>query len=359
MAEPRPRLTHTLEGSGGRLIPEPTAFVVRERLAYAPEGAGTHAFVRVEKTGVDTLQVARLLTQALGLPPRDPGIGFAGMKDRHSIAEQWFSCPWREDLEAVLSGIESPSLRVLEVQRHPHKLRRGHAKANWFSIQISEVPTGGEARAQAIVEALRRIGVPNAFGPQRFGREGTNADRARAWLRGEARPPRDRRLRDLFSSALQSEIFNAVLSARIAGGLFDRFLEGDIAKKHASGGLFTVEDLATDDVRAAHLEISPTGPLPGSKSRLPTGPALAFENEVISSFGLSEAAVGRLGPGTRRAIRFPLEDCAITGASDASGAFRVEVTLPSGAYATVLLDEIVKPTDGHFDRTWSNDGPED
>ncbi|MBK8014581.1 MAG: tRNA pseudouridine(13) synthase TruD [Deltaproteobacteria bacterium] len=371
MVEPkRPRLTRALEGSGGRLKPLPAAFVVRERLAYAPEGVGTHAFVRIEKTDLDTLQVARMLAQSLGLPPRDPGIGFAGMKDRHSVAEQWFSCPWREDLEATLGGLESASLRILEVQRHPHKLRRGHATSNWFSIEISDVPAGGLDRARAVVEALRKTGVPNAFGPQRFGRDRANADHARAWLSGEARPPRDRRLRDLFSSALQSEVFNAILSERITRDLFDRFILGDIAKKHASGGLFTVEDLETDNARAAHLEISPTGPLPGSKSRLPTGSALAFEQEVLTSFGLSENDVRRLGPGTRRPIRFPLEDCVVRASASAdanvnsnsnadagnggpTGSYRVEVTLPSGAYATVLLDEIVKPTEGHFDRTWS------
>jgi tRNA pseudouridine13 synthase len=336
------RLTRELPGSGGTLSAERIEdFVVDEVLAYEASGEGEHLFLRIEKRGLTTDEAVR----RLGL--RSAGI--AGMKDRHAIATQWLSIPLPLK-DPIPTFPEASDLRVLEVARHRHKLRRGHQRLNRFAITIRDVPPGGIERAVTILERLRATGVPNRFGPQRFGKDGDNAERALAMIRREAPRPRSRRLEDLLISALQSKVYNRILDARIERGLFLRALAGDVMVKHETGGMFVVEAAAAETLRVERLEISPTGLLPGNKAKLATGEAGELEALAIRDEGLTERDVGRMSVGTRRALRYPLDTGARIEPVEAD-AYRLTVALPSGAFATVLLDELVKPENGPFDRS--------
>ena len=240
----------------------PEDFVVVEEPLYRPSGQGTHLFLRVEKRGRTTEQVARELARAAGVAPRD--VGYAGRKDRHALTTQWFSLPGGDPERAL--DLELTDARVLEAHRHEHKLRTGQLRGNRFEIVLRG--EGGDdlavvrERARALVER----GLPNRYGDQRFGRDGDNASRARALL-GGGRPPRDRRAARFLLSALQSEVFNAVLDAR--GERFDDVELGDLARVEASGGLFWVDDPERERPRAAAFEISATGPIFGTRARPP------------------------------------------------------------------------------------------
>lgn len=332
-----------LPGSGGRLLAAPEDFRVDEILAYPLCGEGEHLFLRIRKTNLTTDEAIRRLgfTQA----------GVAGLKDKAAVASQWISIP--HPIAAPMPSLAgADGVEVLEARRHKNKLRRGHQRGNRFTIVVREVPPGGTDRAQAILSALRETGVPNAFGPQRFGIHGDNADRALAFIRKEARPPKDRRRRDLLISALQSRVFNRILRTRIERGLFDRALLGDVMTKHASGGMFTVVDPVQETERVKALEISPTGLLPGRKQKPAAGEAGALEVEAMEVEGLRPTDVQKMSVGTRRALRFPLDpDARIEPVGE--DAYMLEVTLPSGAYATVLLDELIKPEGGPLTRTLS------
>lgn len=349
----QPWITAELPGCGGVLRPDPGDFFVDEVLPYAPSGLGDHLFIQFEKLGLNTQDAVARIVGAAGLSDGrrlPPEVGFAGLKDRHARTRQWMSLPWTKDEGPDLSAAESPELHVLQTVRHNHKLRRGHQRGNHFGIVLREVPEGGLQRARAVLDRLAETGVPHAFGPQRFGRDGDNDQVALAFVRGLARAPRDRRLRDLLLSALQSRVFNRVLALRIERGQFDRALLGDLMSKHESGGMFVVEDVDTDQARVAALEISPTGPLPGKKMRQPSGEAATLEAEVLAELGLTAEDVRKLGPGTRRTLRYPLDpEVQLEGLGD--DALSLRVFLPSGAYATVLLDELVKPADAPFDRS--------
>lgn len=344
------RLTPTLPGSGGVLRSAPADFEVHEVLAYAPSGAGEHVFVEIEKIGLTTLEVVARIAELARVDRR--AVGYAGMKDRHAVARQWLSVP--VPIAAPMpdwSSLERPgALRVLSAARHSGKVRRGHARANRFAITLREVPDGGVARARAVLAALRGLGVPNRFGPQRFGMHGDNADRALAFLRGRERLPPNPRLRELFFSALQSRVFNDVLDRRIAAGTLTRALLGDVMQKHDTGGLFDVTDPEAEQPRVDRLEISPTAALPGKRVRHAAGVAQAIEDEAYRAAGLLEEDLARMPDGTRRALRFPLDpDAAVDELDERS--YRATFVLPSGAYATVVLDELVKPAGGPFDRS--------
>jgi tRNA pseudouridine13 synthase len=70
--------------------------------------------------------------------------------------------------------LEHQHLAVLWVDLHANKLRRGHLVGNRFSIRIRDVDMSAAVRAQRVLDRLSRDGLPNGFGPQRFGILGRN-----------------------------------------------------------------------------------------------------------------------------------------------------------------------------------------
>jgi tRNA pseudouridine13 synthase len=341
-----PYLTSELPGIGGVLRSTDEDFVVDEEPAYAPSGAGDHVFVRIEKRGLTTPHAVRAIADALGVRDRD--IGVAGMKDRHAVTTQWLSLPPPVTPEAA-RALELAGVRVLEAARHPHKLRTGHVRANRFRLRVRGLPAGLAPelalRARAILDRLAEPpGAPNWYGEQRFGRDGDNAARGRELVSGARRPGRDRRMDRLMISALQSELFNAWLAARVADGLYRRVLAGDVLHKRG-GGLFDCADPATDEPRLLAGEVVATGPMFGDRMRRPGDgtPAAEREAAILDSAGLAPdafAAVRALAEGTRRDAAVPLADAAAAAADD--GTIEVAFTLPGGAYATTIMREVMK-----------------
>jgi tRNA pseudouridine13 synthase len=336
---PLPLVTADLPGSGGAVRAVPEDFRVDEVPAYLPSGAGSHLYLHVQKRGRTTRDVVRALAHALGVPERDAG--FAGMKDKDAVTTQWLSFPVAKDPDpAALAG---PGLEVLAASRHGNKLRTGHVRANVFSIVVRG---GDAARARAAAGALGARGLPNFFGPQRFGTEGRNAELGRGLLVGPETPEvrrvsRDRFLRRLSLSAYQALLFNRWLTERMADGLFAAALRGDVMKKLDSGGLFECADPAVDGPRVAAFEISPAGPMFGHKLRAATADALAREERLLAAEGISLpdfAKGGGEAEGTRRAARLPVA----IAIEDVPEGYRARFELPKGSYATVVLRELVK-----------------
>lgn len=334
----------------GTLKERPEDFVVEEIPAYAPSGEGTHVFVRFTKTDLTTLDAGRAIARALGCDPR--AAGFAGMKDKRAVTTQTIS------LEAP-RGIPAPQLAeraraltlggivVHEATPHGHKMKAGHLSGNRFTIAVRDVPRD---RLEDVAHSFSRVaahGVPNAFGAQRFGRAGDNATRALAWLRGEERGPRDPRMQRLLWSSLQSAVFNAVLSARVAAGTFATALEGDLLKLRSSGGLFLCSDGAADRPRALAGEVSPTGPLVGARMRWPEGAPGDLEHRIAAATlgpAFDLAGTRRLGDGTRRSLRMWVQDLRCDMMENDPGhrgaCVRVYFVLPKGAYATTVLENV-------------------
>ena len=334
----------------------PEDFVVVEEPLYPASGEGKHTFVWIEKRGRTTEQVARDLARAAGVAARD--VGYAGRKDRHAVTRQWFSLPAVDPADAL--GFELADARVLEATRHEHKLKTGHLRANRFEIVLRGEGEASIETLRARASELVRRGMPNRYGTQRFGREGDNAEQARKMLES-GRAPRDRRAGRFLISALQSEVFNAVLEERFEG--LDSVEEGDLARVEESGGLFWVDDVERERARAAAFEISATGPIFGTRTREPRGDVAALERRVFDRFGLPGSGELRLprgirARGTRRPLRVRPEDLAIEPLEGESG-LRIRVALPSGSYLTVLLDCLVGPVRDASRRSGSPDERDD
>jgi tRNA pseudouridine13 synthase len=315
---------------------EPSDFEVTERLGFQPSGEGAHDWLWVEKTGANTEWLARQLARHADVPGRD--VGFSGLKDRHAVTRQWFSVP-RRDGDVDWEAVDIDGVRVLGVTRHAKKLKRGVHRANAFRIRLRD--PAGRVKTASLVErydAILALGVPNYFGPQRFGH--ANVDRAVELFLGRRLA---RAQRSMALSAARAAVFNAVLDARVGDGSWGRILPGEAANLDGSGSVFatTPDDAALQD-RALCLDIHPTAPLWGRGGPAPSdGEAAALEQAVIAAnpelaslaAGLERAGVNA----ARRACRVVPKGLAMSIEADA---LTLRFELPRGAYATSVLREI-------------------
>jgi len=337
-----------------KVVPED--FVVEEIPAYAPSGEGEHVYVRFTKRGLTTDAAVRAIAQAAGANARDAGV--AGMKDKHAVTTQTISllAPRGVSPDVLIDRVTAASLDAItvhEAKRHGNKLKPGHLAGNRFTLRVRGIPRADVARVATELERVGREGLPNAYGAQRFGRDGDNADRARAWLSGQTAAPRDPRLRRLLFSALQSAIFNAVLDARIQDRTWAVPQKGDLLKRRSSGGLFLCADVQEDRARAETGEVSPTGPMVGVKMRSPEDAPGELERAVASRFlgeSIDLSQTKSLGEGTRRALRLWVEDLRVNAGpfeddGEQEASMRVYFVLPKGAYATTVLGAAVELED--------------
>jgi len=337
LLRPLPYLTPELPGVGGRIKARPEDFEVDEIPAYEPCGSGEHLFLWVEKRDVGAEWFVREIARRLGIAAGE--IGTAGLKDRHAVTRQWVSVP--AAAESRLGEIDGNDITVLRVSRHTNKLRPGHLHGNRFRVLIRDVEAAGE-RVEPILARLRDHGLPNFYGPQRFGRDGETAALGMALLKRERSHVRNPFLRKLALSAAQSLLFNDYLARRLTDGLLRTVLVGDVMAKWPAGGMFVAEDPAIEQARFDAREVVSAGPLFGRKTFAAAGPAAEREAAVLRDAGFTVDAFdgfGKLVQGTRRHNLVYIDD--LTAAVEADG-LRLTFTLPAGSYATVLLREVMK-----------------
>lgn len=391
-------LTAELPGIGGTIKEEVEDFVVEELPLYEPAGEGEHTFFEIRKQGLSTFQAIEAIARALDVPARQ--IGYAGLKDAQAITCQVLSVQGIPPEK--VRALDLPGIRIMWAERHGNKLKIGHLRGNRFTIRVRGVEASALPLCQAILDVLERRGVPNGFGPQRFGRRGDSGLLGKAIVRrdvagfiarflGHSHPneseivqeARDRfdagdwqravqllpgimaderralkaligsqgdmqrayasvpkRLKVFLVSAYQSELFNRILNARLQ--TLDRVFVGDLAMKHPGRSVFYVKDPAVEQTRAAHFEISPTGPLFGYKMIEPSGQQGQLEATVLAAEGLKpedfRVGDGIKARGERRALRFPVHEPELWY----DEGMMLRFWLPRGCYATTLLAEIMK-----------------
>ena len=299
-----PYATGDLPGIGGFIKHRDDDFLVEEQPAYQPCGEGEHCYLFVEKRGLASSEMLAVVAKHFGVEPT--AVGYAGMKDKHAVTRQVVSIHTPGKSIDDFPMLEHPRVSVLWADMHANKLRVGHLRGNRFSIKVRGVSATTVVAARPVLDRLARTGIPNYYGPQRFGATSTNhligradilgahdlaidllldpplsprlsdqehlvslaeAYRARDWAGAraaltpgqnteraavaalaEGRSPRDairaagRLQRRFFYSAFQSALFNAVCADRLRAGALDRLVLGDVAFKHANHACFAVSD---------------------------------------------------------------------------------------------------------------------
>ncbi len=326
----------------GRVRSCPEDFRVDEDLGFEPSGEGQHCMLQIEKRDLNSDWVASQIAKLVGVKKRD--VGLAGLKDRYAVTRQWFSVDlagretpdWGQLANALHEGQQ---LRVLQVEPHNRKIRKGALKGNHFQLLLREV----EGNSNAIEERLEQIqqqGVPNYFGEQRFGRGGGNVERALQMFQRDYRP-RGRHERGLLLSAVRSELFNRICAARVEQGSWNQPLEGDLFALDRSRARFS--EPVSDEIRerVAECDIHPTGALWG-RGTLESGGAVATLEQAIATElemlaqGLEQAGLEQ----DRRSLRLLPRELSWEWQGDEQ--LKLNFWLPAGAYATVVLRELVE-----------------
>ena len=408
------RLVPDVPPIGGRIRVELEDFRVEEIPLYSFSGRGEHCYITIVKTNRTTLQVRQYLAGALGVGEED--IGFAGFKDRRAITRQTFSVPGvgLEDLR----GLERPWLEVVDATHHTNKIRTGHLAGNHFTIKIRDVRPGSGEAVRRILERLDRTGLPNFFGPQRFGyfgdsyrvgcsllhRDPKSAITALLAPRDQHReafrlyfeqgryqhalgvlPPGRRseaailnalrrypgnyraaarriphQMKRMFFSAYQSFLFNWCLKERMEWGsrAFADLLPGDLAYVHRHGAAFLVEDVEEERHRLEAGDISPSGPMFGRRMAFPKGREGALEQAVLDAEGLRPQSFLSHVKGMKlNGSRRPYRiplEPVEYHEEDDGGSIVLSFTLPPGSYATMLLEQLMG-TDGVSDADADNE----
>lgn len=332
-----PPRTVDIEPCGGALGSDPEHFIVEEIPAYTPSGEGEHIYLWVEKRGLTTPDVAKRIAEQAGLRERD--VGYAGLKDKHAITRQWFSIVSKA--ENADSWDLGSGARILEATRHANKIRTGHLIGNRFSLTL--VGIRSPERAASICEVISTKGIVNYFGPQRFGHEGRNVERALSWLEQEAGGQGRDRSRSrrrggrfenkMYPSVIQSEVFNRYASRRVL--LPQVLLLGEVVRLAGTGSHFVVEDLAQELPRKESGDLVLTGPIFGPKGRQADADAARLEREILDEVGMTTdlvEALGRAAPGTRRDLLVRPDGMQMR--REGEDDIVVDFSLPAGSYAT-------------------------
>jgi tRNA pseudouridine13 synthase len=321
----------------GRLRQIPEDFCVTEIPLLEPEGEGEHVWLWIRKSTENTQWVAEQLARFAAVHPRQ--VSYAGMKDRQAVTEQWFSVhlPGRDAPD--WENLNSETLTVLRHARHSRKLRRGALKGNRFRLRVRDI--GGEdTELEKRLTVIAREGVPNYFGEQRFGRDGSNLQNAqRLFANPKLRFSRNKR--SLTLSAARSFLFNQVLSQRVCAATWNAPLDGDAMQLDGSHSFFIAETADAELVsRVNKQDVHPTGPLHGRGENPAHGACRELEQSVLADFtdwceGLEVAGLKQ----DRRALRLGVQG--LTWDRDSSGELLLEFSLPAGAYATCVLRELL------------------
>lgn len=316
-------------------------FVVEELLDFTPEGQGEHLWLFIEKRGQTTLDVVRTLGRLCKADPRE--IGYSGMKDRIAITRQWLSVqlPGREPPEGLETALGESGIKVLQSHRHPRKLKRGVHRRNRFTLRLSG-PAMAEQALTPRWQHLCEQGVPNYFGPQRFGPEGRNLFRAEALLAKGWRK-RDDRHGMLLSSA-RSFLFNTLLSARIEEGSWATPCHGDTLMLDGTQSLFAIDEVdETLYARAGRLDVHPTAPLWGTGVE-EQGAMAVHAQTLEKTYPALCAGLERSGVAvSRRALRMRLSEPRLE--REALDRVVLSFELPKGSFATAVISELIAHPD--------------
>lgn len=309
-------------------------FIVKEHLGYEMSGDGEFVAVKVRKTDCNTLFVGEKLAQFAGISAKN--MGYAGLKDRKAITEQWFCLQIPGKATPDFSQFQLDGVEILEVTRHNRKIRTGSLEGNYFEILLRGAQEDDELKVR--LENIKKNGFPNYFTEQRFGRDGHNLTQALRWAKGEINV-KDRKKRSFYLSAARSEVFNLIVSARIQQGLHNQILANDILQLAGSHSWFNAdqnEDLALLQQRLAQQDLQITAALIGEHMQL----ACDLENAIVAEHQdlLHLMQQERMKP-ARRPILIQAQE--LTWSFEPEG-LKLKFYLPAGSYATALVRELVK-----------------
>lgn len=330
----------------GKIKSQAADFRVDEVLGYELSHQGEHLYLDLRKQNLTTDEVVSMLAKAAGVPAKL--VSYSGLKDKLAVTRQWFSIHLPGKTDPDWSMLQVPgdgsqldaSIEIIKQIRHDKKLRRGVHQANNFVIRINTLDADRDD-FDARLQIIKEKGVPNYFGPQRFGYGGQNLLHGERILKGTERC-RSRHKKGLYFSAVRSLLFNHVLSKRVKDASWDQYKVGDVLMLDGSHSVFVARgDEPGLDERVMCQSLHPTGPLWGEKGLRPESESGIFEQQSLAALAEVCTALEKNGLAyQRRSLRLKVSDLSWKHLD--RQAVELSFSLPAGCFATVVLREIVK-----------------
>ena len=325
-------------------------FRVNEELGFPLSGDGEHLYLRIRKTDLSTADVARRLASICRSSLSN--VGYSGMKDKRGECTQWFSVPLTRINEQRLKEIECGFLQILDTQRNSRKLKVGSHRSNRFEVLLRQCQ-GHKSIFEERLRSIETSGVPNYFGPQRFGNDMSNLAQVMSLFRAEMDSDGNRRInvkarrrRSMLFSAARAYLFNQVLSERIHQANWNQFVLGDVLNLGGTSRYFILEEECWDEKLQQRLDgfdIHISGPLAGEhapeEKYISSAKAARIEDEVLAKFQTLIDGLTVFGlKAARRPLRFVPTH--LQWHWSVPQELKLQFTLPRGAYATSLLREL-------------------
>lgn len=261
------------------------------------------------------------------------------MKDKHAVASQWFSIRLPKIADKDWESWGDDRLEILAKHRHIRKLKRGALASNRFQIKIRNL-RGCIEKLEALLTHISDGGVPNYFGPQRFGRGGHNVTKAEKFFSGQF-SVKGRHKQGLLLSAARSFLFNQVLAYRVENGIWNRAVLGDALMFDGSKAYFKMTKcLESDILRVTAGELHPTGVLWGAAENEVNADAFQLERRIVENYPLLCGGLEKCGLKTsRRSLRLFARD--FVWSFEFDQCLVLDFVLPPGGYATSVIREIL------------------
>jgi len=319
----------------GQLKNSPEDFIVEEQLGFSLTGEGEHLFLFIEKRGLNTEEVIKSLARLLQRPAKT--ISYAGLKDRQATTRQWISIHCPGEVIENPDSLMAEGWRVLNSSRHNKKLKTGALSANTFQLVIRDIDLID--RVNLRLEQVKRFGVPNYFGEQRFGYQGQNLVKAQQLLLENVKI-KDRFLRGMYYSAARSLLFNLILSKRIEKQLWNKAIAGDVMQLSGTHSIFTAAEIDEEIIqRVNDMDLSPAAPLWGKGEEKACGEAQALQQSVLHDYQSWCDALERHDlQRAYRSLRLPVGDFSWQWSDNH---LTMQFTLVAGSYATSVVRELV------------------
>lgn len=326
-----------------------TDFVVTEIMdTTLHDNQGEHLWLSIQKIGVNTAYVAKLLSKWADIAPAC--VHYSGRKDRHALTTQWFSLhiPSSKKQQALnINHFEqfaerhlkaNERIRILSHHYHSKKLHKGAHDYNDFVIILRKVCYDESVDLQACMTAIGKQGMPNFFGQQRFGKN--NLAKFHQLSKKQSKKRKLSPKEALLISAARSHIFNDILNARIQDGSWNQAIAGDMFMLAGSASVFSApidEDIIS---RVAIGDIHPTGLLYGKPASISASDeALAIEMAVTHSHAeICQALSAWDIKAARRSLRTAVRNMSHHAEGDV---LTLQFRLEAGAFATSLLSMLV------------------
>ncbi len=290
---------------------------------------GNFIILKVKKANLGTWDLIEKL--ANGLQIYENEIGYAGLKDKNATTTQYVSIPRKYAKD--INNFKHNKIEVLETFLHKTKLNIGDLEGNAFEINLHEVEEKDLFEIQKRIKQISKIGLPNYFGYQRFGRDvKENLEKAKKIIYGELKI-RDRKLEKMLISAYQSDFFNRWLTKRIQMSEDSyKLLAGDVMINLEDEKVFTpkiISDKIQNDFNDHKTTF--TGLLSGRGVYKAFGEAKVIEEKFDDTY-IREKGL------RRSAIVFPKKISVNYNKEEKK--CKLKFILPKASYATVLVENI-------------------